>query len=130
MYTIIIIFHIVIFFMDVYACLCAAAPPCVCNKQSVRVLTRPLTVKHHTVDLRPGFCWSMVQLLSVVSRYQYGNNMPEHTSFSHEHTHGRTEELKCIDYLNNVDAGRENENCVPETSKATCVALGPTLRQV
>ncbi len=44
----------------------------------------------------------MAQSFSVAWKYQRANNAPEHTSFSDQHAHERTNGHKCIYYLNNV----------------------------
>ncbi len=52
-----------------------------------------------TVD----FHWYWYRILKFWYRDNTSaNNAPEHTSFSDQHAHERTNERKCIFYLNNV----------------------------
>ncbi len=44
----------------------------------------------------------MAQLVSVASKLQRANNVPEHTLFSDQYAHRQTDGRKCICYLNKI----------------------------
>ena len=62
-------------------------------------------MKHHCVDFSTRF-------LLVNGAISFSNCIKIAIHQQDQHTHGRTEECKCICYLNNVGAGQENKNYV------------------
>ncbi len=44
----------------------------------------------------------MAQLVSVASKLQRADNVPEHTLFSDQYAHRQTDGRKCICYLNKI----------------------------